>query len=492
MTTTPKAASKLAPRTPMPEQDPKERARNFSEVALGYTLELAVTEAKRCLQCKKPLCEKGCPVEVPIKAFIARLAQGDVDGAYRAIRETNSLPAVCGRVCPQEVQCEGACVLAKKGQPVCIGRLERFAADEYAARSACEQLTGAKACPMIREDLKVACLGSGPASLTVAGYLSTLGVKVHVYEALHEPGGVLVYGIPEFRLPKAIVGREVRAMTENGVEFHLNWVGGRTVTVRDLLDDGFRAVFIGVGAGLPRFLNVPGEDLTGVFSANEYLSRANLGRAYAFPEYDTPPFPGRNVVVVGGGNVAMDAARTAMRMGAETVRLVYRRSRNEMPARLEELEHALEEGLILEALTNPVEFFGDDSGRVTGVRLERMCLGEPDARGRRAPACTGEFFDAPCDLAVIAVGTGPNPLLLEATPGLVRDSRGYVAADELTGETSIPNVFAGGDIVTGAATVILAMGAGRRAAKEIARRLLGDDAPQDVPPLHAGAGGPQE
>ncbi|MFZ5426599.1 MAG: NADPH-dependent glutamate synthase [Thermodesulfobacteriota bacterium] len=487
-----KKASKLKPRVHMPEQPPLERVGNFSEVTLGYSLEMAKEEAARCLQCKKPLCERGCPVEVPIKAFIGHLAKGDVVEAYRAIRETNSLPAVCGRVCPQEVQCEGACVLNKKGQAVCIGRLERFTADEYAARSACEQLTGTKACPMIREELKVACIGAGPSSLTVAGYLSTLGIKVHVYEALHEPGGVLVYGIPEFRLPKAIVKREVEAMTENGVEFHLNWVGGRTVTVRDLFDEGFQAVFIGVGAGLPKFLKVPGEDLTGVFSANEYLSRANLGRAYAFPDYDTPPFPGRNVVVVGGGNVAMDAARTAMRMGADKVSLVYRRTKNEMPCRLEELEHAVDEGLHLEVLTNPVEFVGDETGRVTGVRLERMCLGEPDEKGRRSPNCTGDYFDIPCDLAVIAVGTGPNPLLLEATPGLERNRWGYIQVNEETGETSIPNVFAGGDIVTGAATVILAMGAGRRAAKEIARRLLGGDAPQDVPPLHAGAGGPQD
>jgi len=482
-----KKPSKLAPRTPMPERPAKERVKDFFEVTTGYTLDMAVQEAGRCLQCKRPLCEKGCPVEVPIKAFIGHLRRGDVTEAYKAIRETNSLPAVCGRVCPQEVQCEGACVLAKKGKPVCIGRLERFTADEFAARSACEQLTGDKACRMIREDLKVACLGAGPASLTVAGYLSTLGIKVHVYEALHEPGGVLVYGIPEFRLPKAIVHREVQAMTENGVEFHLNWVGGRTVTIQDLFDDGFQAVFIGVGAGLPRFLKVPGEDLTGVFSANEYLSRANLGRAYAFPAYDTPPFPGKRVVVVGGGNVAMDSARTAMRMGAETVSLVYRRSEAEMPCRREELEHALDEGLHLEILTNPVTFTGGEDGRLTGATLERMVLGEPDDKGRCSPKCTGEFLDIPCDLAVIAVGTGPNPLLLEATPGLKRNRRGYIEVVEATGETSIPGVFAGGDIVTGAATVILAMGAGRRAAKEIARRLLGQDAPQDVPALHGGS-----
>jgi len=487
-----KKPKKLAPRTPMPEQPAGERVKNFSEVTTGYTLDMAVAEASRCLQCKKPVCQAGCPVEVPIKAFIGHLQKGDVTAAYKAIRETNSLPAVCGRVCPQEVQCEGACVLSKKGEPVCIGRLERFTADEYAARSACEQLTGDKACPMIRDELKVACIGGGPASLTVAGYLSTLGIKVHVYEALHEPGGVLVYGIPEFRLPKAIVKREVEAMTENGVEFHLNWVGGRTITVQDLLDDGFQAVFIGVGAGLPRFLKVPGEDLSGVFSANEYLSRANLGRAYAFPEYDTPPFPGKQVVVVGGGNVAMDAARTAMRMGADKVSLVYRRTKNEMPCRLEELEHALDEGLHLEILTNPVSFAGDDAGRVTGVTLERMKLGDPDEAGRCTPNCTGEYFDIPCDLAVIAVGTGPNPLLLEATPGLKRNRRGYIEVNEDTGETSMPNVFAGGDIVTGAATVILAMGAGRRAAKEMARRLLGEDAPQDVPPLHGGVLGPQD
>jgi len=485
-------AKGIRPRTHMPEQPPLERVKNFSEVTTGYTLDMAVEEASRCLQCKKPLCELGCPVEVPIKAFVGLLAKGDVTRAYKTIRETNSLPAVCGRVCPQESQCEGACVLAKKGQAVCIGRMERFVADEYAARSACEQLTGDTACPMIREELKVACIGAGPASLTVAGYLSTLGIKVHVYEALHEPGGVLVYGIPEFRLPKAIVKREVEAMTANGVEFHLNWVGGRTVTIQDLFDQGFQAVFIGVGAGLPKLLNVKGKNLIGVFSANEYLSRANLGRAYAFPEYDTPPFVGKQVAVVGGGNVAMDAARTAMRMGADKVSLVYRRTRKEMPCRLEELDHAVDEGLHLEILTNPVEFLGDENGRLTGVRLEHMTLGEPDSQGRCSANCTGDTFEIPCDLAVIAVGTGPNPLLLEATPDLALNSRGYIKVDETTGETSIPNVFAGGDIVTGAATVILAMGAGRRAAKEIARRLLGDDAPKDVPPLHAGAGGPQD
>jgi len=457
----------------MPEQDAAKRIRNFGEVALGYTPEMAKREASRCIQCKKPLCRKGCPVEVNIPGFIAKIVAGDLPGAYEVIRQTNSLPAVCGRVCPQETQCEGSCILGKKHEPVAIGRLERFVADAFMASDACEQLTGGHACRLTREDLKVACIGAGPASLTAAGYLAALGIKVHVYEALHELGGVLIYGIPEFRLPKSIVRREIDAMRDLGVEFHTNWVGGKTVTVKDLLGQGVSAVFIGVGAGLPKFLGIPGENLIGVFSANEYLTRVNLGRAYAFPEYDTPAYTGKNVAVFGAGNVAMDAARTAKRLGADRVMIVYRRSEKEMPARLEELHHAKEEGIELLCLNAPIELVGDDKGWLKSLTVQKMELGEPDESGRCAPiACEGQFCEIPCDMAIIAVGTGSNPLMTRQTPGLGLNKWGYIAVNEETGETSIPNVFAGGDIVTGAATVISAMGAGRRAAKVIAERLL--------------------
>ncbi len=475
--TTPKKKEKkpVVPRTPMPCQDPKIRARNFEEVATGYTREMAMTEAARCLQCKKPLCVKGCPVEVPIPEFIAAVARGDMDSAYRIIKSTNSLPAVCGRVCPQEVQCEGKCIVGKKHEPVAIGRLERFVADTYIATSACEQVTGTNACALPVQGVKVACLGSGPASLTVAGYLSSQGIKVDVYEALHEPGGVLVYGIPSFRLPKDVVKEEIHGLELNGVDFKLNWVAGRTVSIQDLFDDGYDAIFIGVGAGLPIFLNIPGENFVGVFSANEYLTRANLGRAYKFPEEDTPIYPGKNVTVFGAGNVAMDAARTAMRLGAESVHIVYRRTRAEMPARHEEIEHAEEEGIQLELLASPVQFNGDSKLSLTSVTLQRMQLGEPDASGRRRPEpIEGDVYDLPTDLAIVALGTRANPILLEATPELELNKWGHIVADEETGETSIPNVFAGGDIVTGAATVILAMGAGRKAAQEICKRLLKD------------------
>ncbi|MES9996897.1 NADPH-dependent glutamate synthase [Desulfovibrio aminophilus] len=463
------------PRTPMPEQPPFVRARNFLEVTLGYTAELAALEASRCLQCKTPLCRKGCPVEIDIPGFIARLRAGDRDGAYRVLRQTNSLPAVCGRVCPQEVQCEGSCILGKKGEPVAIGRLERYVADSFAAENGCMQITGETTCALPRE-IRVACIGSGPSSLTVAGYLSALGVKVTVYEALHELGGVLIYGIPEFRLPKDVVRREVDAMRALDVEFKTNWVGGKTILVRELLDQGFDAVFIGVGAGLPRFMDIHGESLIGVYSANEYLTRVNLGRAYTFPEYDTPVTRGAHVAVFGGGNVAMDAARTALRLGAESVHIVYRRTKGEMPARREELEHALEEGVKLEILANPVRYNGDENRRLVSVTLERQKLGAPDASGRRSPEPTGETFDLPIDTAIIAIGTRPNPILLESTPELKLSKRGYIEVDPETGETSIPGVYAGGDIVTGAATVISAMGAGRRAARSIARKFIGEDA----------------
>lgn len=463
----------IAPRVDMPCQPADVRNKNFTEVALGYTREMAIAEASRCIQCKNPKCVEGCPVEVPIKEFISYVVRGDMDSAYRVIKSTNSLPAVCGRVCPQEVQCEGKCVLNAKGQPVAIGRLERYVADTFIATSACEQLTGTNSCDLRHPNIKVACLGSGPASLTAAGFLSAKGIKVDVFEALHEPGGVLVYGIPAFRLPKDVVATELNGLTMAGVDFKVNWVGGRTITVDDLFAQGYQAVFIGVGAGLPMFLGIPGENLVGVFSANEYLTRVNLGRAYDFPNYDTPVYPGKNVTVFGAGNVAMDAARTAKRLGAESVHIVYRRTRAEMPARHEEIEHAEEEGIQFELLAAPLRFNGDEQLSLTSVSLQRMRLGEPDASGRRRPeAIEGDIYDLPTDLAIVALGTQSNPILLEATPGLNRNKWGYIMVDEATGETSIPNVFAGGDIVTGAATVILAMGAGRRAAQEIAKRLL--------------------
>ena len=463
----------VAPRTDMPCQPADVRARNFDEVALGYTREMAMQEAARCLQCKNPRCVKGCPVEVPIRDFIGEVARGNFDVAYRIIKTTNSLPAVCGRVCPQENQCEGNCVLKAKGQPVAIGRLERFVADNHIASSACEQVTGTNSCAVPLGNKKMACIGSGPASLTCAGVCAAAGIKVDVFEALHEPGGVLIYGIPAFRLPKNVVATEVDGLRQTGVDFHLNHVGGRTVSVTELAKE-YDAVFIGVGAGLPVFLGVPGENLVGVFSANEYLTRVNLGRAYDFPNHDTPAFHGKNVTVFGAGNVAMDAARTALRMGADSVHIVYRRTRAEMPARHEEVEHAEEEGVKFAMLSAPIRFNGDEEMRLTSVTLQKMELGEPDASGRRRPVpVPGSEYDLPTDLAIVALGTRSNPILLEATEGLDKTERGYIKVNEETGETSLPNVFAGGDIVTGAAMVILAMGAGRKAGQEIVRRLGG-------------------
>lgn len=469
----PKKGVKI-PRVKMPCQPVEQRIDNFEEVALGYSLQDAMAEASRCLHCKNPRCVAGCPVEVQIPQFIAALSAGDCEEAYRIIRATNSLPAVCGRVCPQETQCEGVCVLAAKGEPVAIGRLERFVADRFIAANPCQQLTGENACQVNLDGPKIACIGSGPASLTAAGYLAARGARVTVFEALHEAGGVLVYGIPEFRLPKSVVAEEIGALRALGVEFRLNWVGGRTIGVQELLDMGYKAVFIGVGAGLPHFLNIPGENLIGVFSANEYLTRANLGRSYDFPNFDTPTFRGCNVTVFGAGNVAMDAARTALRLGSNNVNIVYRRTRKEIPARLEELEHAEEEGIKLQLLSAPLRFIGNEEGRLCAVELQRMELGEVDASGRASVRPTlGETYTLETDLAIISVGTRSNPILLERTPGLELNPKGYIKVDE-NGETSLPNVFAGGDIVTGAATVILAMGAGRDAAKEIARRFLGE------------------
>lgn len=451
------------PRQPMPEQEAKVRARNFDEVPLGYTPETAKSEALRCIQCKKPTCIEGCPVEINIPGFIQLIVEGKFIESARKIKETNALPAVCGRVCPQEVQCEAKCVRGKKGEPVAIGRLERFVAD-------CERATGEVSIPTIPPSTgkRIAIVGSGPAGLTVAGDLVKLGHDVTIFEALHAPGGVLVYGIPEFRLPKAIVAAEVDYLRKMGVKIETSHVVGKLSTVDDLFSEGYDAVFLGTGAGLPTFMNIPGENLNGVYSANEYLTRSNLMKAYKFPEYDTPIVRGKNVAVIGGGNVAMDSARTAMRLGADNVYLVYRRSKIEMPARIEEIHHAEEEGIELHLLTNPVRYIGNDKGWVIGVECLKMELGEPDESGRRRPvAMKGSEFVIDIDTAVVAIGAGSNPLVQSTTPGLETNRWNYIIADEETGQTSREGVFAGGDIVTGSATVILAMGAGRKAARAI-------------------------
>lgn len=449
-------------RVKMAEQDPKVRITNFDEVALGYTPEQAVQEAKRCLQCKKFPCVQGCPVEVDIPAFIQFIAEGDFIGAIRKIKEKNYLPAICGRVCPQEDQCEKLCALGKKGEPLAIGRLERFAADYERAQGMVEIPPRPKS-----TGERVAVIGSGPAGLTVAGDLAQLGHEVTIFEGLHKAGGVLVYGIPEFRLPKAIVQAEVEYLQKLGVEIRTSTVIGKLFTIDDLLNNRYDAVFIGTGAGLPLFLGIPGENLNGVYSANEFLTRSNLMKAYLFPEYDTPIKRGEKVAVVGGGNVAMDAARTALRLGAEDVYLVYRRSEAEMPARVEEIERAKEEGVIFKLLTNPTKILGKD-GWVCGMECLKMELGEPDESGRRRPVpIKGSEFVIDVDVVVIAIGTGVNPLIPKSTPGLKLNKRGYIIADEETGRTSREGVYAGGDIVTGAATVILAMGAGRKAATAI-------------------------
>lgn len=449
----------------MPVQAPAVRAHNFTEVALGYDEETAVAEAARCLHCKVPQCRKGCPVAVDIPAFIGKIKERDFTGALLKIKETNALPAVCGRVCPQENQCEKHCILAKKGEAVAIGRLERFAADTYMAKD-----LPIKPVEYDEKALKVAVIGSGPSGLSCAGDLAKRGYKVTVFEALHKAGGVLSYGIPEFRLPKdKVVAREIAAIEKLGVKFELDAVAGRLFTVDELLtDEGFAAVFIGTGAGLPRFQGIPGESLNGVYSANEFLTRCNLMKAYKFPEYATPIKVGKSVAVIGGGNVAMDAARTALRLGAEKVAIVYRRSEAELPARSEEVEHAKEEGIEFKLLDNPVAITGDEAGWVKSMRCVKMELGEPDASGRRRPVpIAGSEFDMPVDTVIVAIGTGPNPIMAHTTPDLELTKRGNIAADEETGATSKAGVFAGGDIVTGAATVILAMGAGRKAAKAI-------------------------
>ncbi len=453
-------------KTPMREQAPDKRRHNFKEVALGYTLEEARTEAKRCLQCKKPLCVEGCPVNVQIPHFIKCIADGDIKEALRIIKETNNLPAICGRVCPQEEQCESKCILGRKGEPVAIGRLERFAADYMMEQEEDQQVP-----EMAKRDKKIAIVGSGPAGLTAAADLAKLGYDVTVFEAFHEPGGVLVYGIPEFRLPKSLVRKEIDGLKKLGVKFETNVIIGKTITIDELLDNGYEAVFIGTGAGLPKFMNIPGENLNGVYSANEYLTRINLMKAYDFPNSHTPIKQGKKVAVVGGGNVAMDAARSALRLGAEEVHIIYRRSEEEMPAREEEVHHAKEEGIIFDVLTNPVEILGQD-GWVTGIKCIRMELGEPDESGRRRPIpIEGSEFVMDIDTVIIAIGTSPNPLIKSTTKDLAVYPWGGIIIDEETGATSKDRVYAGGDAVTGAATVILAMGAGKRAAKAIHEKL---------------------
>ncbi len=450
------------PRVPVREQDPKVRATNFEEVCYGYSAEKAALEASRCLNCGRPRCVEKCPVHIDIPGFIHHLTEGDLAGAAATIHADSSLPSVCGRVCPQESQCEGSCVLGIKSEPVAIGKLERFVGD-WAIEHADELPE-----PQITPNGKsVAIVGSGPAGLACASDLARAGYKVKIFEALHKVGGVLVYGIPEFRLPKdRIVAKEVDAVRRLGVEIEPDVIIGRTMTVDDLLDrEGFDAVFVGSGAGLPRFMGIPGENLNGVYSANEFLTRANLMKAYD-DEYDTPIYSGRRVVVVGGGNVAMDAVRTAKRLGAEAV-IVYRRSEAELPARVEEVHHAKQEGIEFRMLTNPTEILGDDKGWVKGINCVRMELGEPDESGRRSPVkVEGSDFTIDCDVVIMALGTSPNPLIKSTTKGLDTNRKGCIVADE-EGHTTREGVFAGGDAVTGAATVILAMGAGRRAAKAI-------------------------
>ncbi|MDO5554156.1 MAG: NADPH-dependent glutamate synthase [Planctomycetia bacterium] len=456
-------------RTAMPEQDPKVRAHNFKEVPLGYLPEMAKKEAARCLHCAKPRCVTGCPVNVPIPDFLQLVAQGEFDKAAKKIKEKNAFPAICGRVCPQEKQCEGKCILGIKSEPVAIGRCERFVADY-------ERVNNLVAVPELpaKNGKRIAVVGAGPAGLTLAGDMALAGYDVTVFEAFHKPGGVLMYGIPEFRLPKDIVEHEVNYLVKLGVTMELNTIVGRTVMVDELLnEEGFDALYIGVGAGLPAFLNVPGEDLSGVYSANEFLTRSNLMKAYLFPQYDTPVVRGEHVCVVGGGNVAMDAARTALRLGAKSVKIIYRRSENELPARGEEVHHAKEEGVEFHFLTNPVEFIGNDQQRVTQMKVQKMALGEPDASGRRRPVPVPDSeYVVETDLVIVATGSKANPLLTASTPELGLSSRGYITATE-TGRTNMPGVWAGGDIVTGAATVILAMGAGRSSANDMKQWLSG-------------------
>ena len=445
---------------PMPTQDPNVRNKNFKEVALGYTAEMAVNEAKRCIGCKNKPCQSGCPVGIDIPEFIAHVAEGDFEAAYQVINRSSSLPAVCGRVCPQESQCEGKCTRGIKNEPVGIGRLERFVADWHR-----ENVHTAPIVP-VSNGHKVAIIGAGPAGLTAAGDLAKLGYKVTVYEALHVAGGVLMYGIPEFRLPKAIVQQEIDGLKKMGVDFECNMVIGKVLTIDELMDEyGYEAVFVGSGAGLPRFMGIPGESLKGVYSANEFLTRSNLMKAY-LPTSKTPIRTGKKVAVVGGGNVAMDAARSALRLGAETVYIVYRRGMAELPARKEEVEHAEEEGIIFKTLCNPVAIHPDEDGFVHSMTCIEMELGEPDASGRRRPIeKQGSEFELAVDTVIMSLGTSPNPLIRSTTPGLETNKHGCIVTEGDEGKTSRDGVYAGGDAVTGAATVIKAMGAGKAAAK---------------------------
>ncbi len=456
------------PRQKMPEQEPKDRVKNFKEVPFGYTPELAVQEAQRCLQCKKAVCVDGCPVEIDIPAFVQLIAEGDFIGAAKELKKNNSLPAICGRVCPQEDQCEKVCTLAKKYQPVAIGNLERFAADY-------EREQGEVEIPQVAAPTgkKVAIVGSGPAGLTVAGDLIKLGHKVTIFEALHKTGGVLVYGIPEFRLPKTIVQSEVDYLEKLGVEIKTSFVIGKLWSIDDLFKEGYHAVFIGTGAGLPNFMRIPGENLNGIYSANEYLTRSNLMKAYDFPNYDTPIFSGKNVVVLGGGNTAMDSVRTALRLGADNAYIVYRRSKKEMPARIDEIHHAEQEGVQFHFLTTPIKYNGNEDGFVTSMECLKMELGEPDASGRRRPVpIEGSNFTMEVDTVVVAIGNSSNPLVPQTTPGLEVNKWGNIVADPETMRTSRDGMWAGGDIVTGGATVILAAGAGKKAAKDMHRYLM--------------------
>ena len=451
-------------KTPVKEQDGKERIKNFDEVTLGYTKEEAVLEAKRCIQCKTPKCVEGCPVNVYIPQFIKKVAEEDFEGAYKILKEQNSLPAVCGRVCPQERQCESKCVRGLKGEPVGIGRLERFVADYYMANYEEPEIE------IEKNGIKVAVIGAGPAGIACAGDLARMGYDVTIFEALHTPGGVLMYGIPEFRLPKSIVAKEIGNLKKIGVKIEKNVIIGRSITVDELMEEGFKGVFIGSGAGLPKFMKMKGENLNGVYSANEFLTRVNLMKAYK-EGADTPVRLGNRVAVIGGGNVAMDAARTALRLGAEKVYIVYRRGEEELPARAEEIHHAKEEGVEFRLLTGPLEIVGEN-GWVRGLKCIQMELGEPDRTGRRAPVeVAGSEFIIDIDTVIMAIGQTPNPLITSTTSGLKIEKNGGIVVDEETMETTKEGVYAGGDIVTGAATVILAMGAGKKAAKAINEKL---------------------
>ena len=450
----------------MPEQDPNVRRNNFEEVTLGYTLEQAMEEASRCLQCKTRPCVQGCPVNVPIPEFIKAISEGEIEKAYEIITTENGLPAICGRVCPQENQCEGKCVRGKKGEPVAIGRLERFVADYVMNNNKKDSIE------IDKNGKKVAVVGAGPAGLTCAIELAKKGYDVSLFEALHELGGVLIYGIPEFRLPKKLVKTEIENVINLGVKIQKNVVVGRSITIDELMEEGYEAVFVGSGAGLPKFMNIDGENLNGVYSANEYLTRVNLMKAYDFPNSPTPVKVGNKVAVIGGGNVAMDSARTALRLGAKEVYIIYRRSENELPARIEEVHHAKEEGVIFKLLTNPTKILGNENGWVTGMECIEMELGQPDASGRRRPIVKEDSqFIIEVDTVIVAIGQSPNPLIRTTTPGLKVKEWGGIIVEEETMETSKENVYAGGDTVTGAATVILAMGAGKKAAQAIDAKL---------------------